>query len=777
MHWGWRCLVTFLALLLFSCSNDPPPFDESWAASLTRVYTDSFHPDPGDASATLQRAHVRDQYGRYVHFHGINLSGSNKFPPTESFPDLGDKVSYVGKPFPSSEADEHFTQLQRLGFNSVRFLVNWEALQPDGPDKFDEDYLDYVDEMVARAAAYGIYVLIDMHQDLFSRHLTVYFNKHPKDADGNEYPMGSLESQLFSLVPPYDNWVRGDGAPRWVVQTCLPEKQMDSPAWGIPRPLYNLGPDAMIGVYGLFDALMPAGEDGPTEPPWLNPFLAAVKKQVDALPKAFQPYTVRQSNDFLPFTFWGVNGALSVDLQRCFACFFAGDKVTPGYEVNGMSVKDFLQDQYAKAFVKLAERVKKHRNVIGYDIINEPIGAYVTYAAVALYFQTGLDETVATLLNDLLGPELGANLHKLLTGLQILPPDTKPETKEAWGFDGVDAMAVLDLNYGFDAKYLQPLYERVGTAILAEDPNAVIWFEPAMGLSTLLGDSAQWQINMTRPQSNCPADEPGCKREPLPAVFAPHWYPDIYPFIGLNQPPRQFGPDEWKYRSFDKEVSKFVDKATFSLGNVPVVFGEFGTYFNYGGIDHSLATDYATSTQILDNYYRSFESLGLSRMQWCFSPENSYEDGEGWNSEDFSVVDPDLKPRSWEAYVRPYARATSGRLLSSRFYSPAHPYDLEKGIPVPRREFVLEMETKETDAPTEVFVPDIQYPQGFYVWVSDGVCYFDSERQILLWYPSGDSPGSKHSLRILPPRPEADVHGWDYFFSGKTVLDKAGGAQ
>ncbi len=774
---GWRSLVALLGVVLFSCNSDPPQFDQTWAGSLSRVYTDSFHPDPGDASAKIQRSHVRDQYGRYVHFHGVNLSGSNKFPPTESFPDLGDKVSYVGKPFPSAEADQYFLQLQRLGFNSVRFLINWEAIQPDGPDQFDEDYLDYVDEMVARAAAYGIYVLIDMHQDLFSRHLTVQFNKHPKDDAGKEYPRGSLESQLFSLVPPYDNWVRGDGAPRWVVQTCLPEKEMDSPAWGIPRPLYNLGPDAMLGVYGLFEALMPAGEEGPTEPPWLNPFLDAVKKQVEALPKKFKPYTVRQSNDFLPFTFWGINGALSVDLQRCFACFFAGDKVTPTYKVKGMSVKDFLQDQYTKSFVKVAERVKKHRNVIGYDIINEPIGAYVTYAAVALYFQTGLDETVSNLLSDLLGPELGANLHKLLTGLQILPPDTKPETRTTWGFDGVDAMAVVGLNYGFDATYLQPLYERVGTAIREVDPEAVIWFEPAMGLNVLLGEGAQWQINMTRPLALCPKDEPDCKREPLPAVFAPHWYPDIYPFIGLNQPPRSFGPDEWKFRDFSKDIGKFVDKATYSLGNVPIVFGEFGTYFNFGGIDASIDSGYSVSTQILDAYYRTFESQGLSRMQWCFSPENSYEDGEGWNSEDFSIVDPELKPRSWEAWVRPYARATSGRLLSTRFYSPVHPYDLEKGVPIPRREFVLEMETKESDAPTEVFVPDMQYPQGFYVWISDGLCYFDAERQLLLWYPTKDSPETVHTLRIMPPRPEADIHDWDYFFDGKTVLDKAGGAK
>ena len=39
---------------------------------------------------------------------------------------------------------------------------------------------------------------------------------------------------------------------------------------------------------------------------------------------------------------------------------------------------------------------------------------------------------------------------------------------------------------------------------------------------------------------------------------------------------------------------------------------------------------------------------------------------------------------------------------------------------MPEREFVFEMESKESQAPTEIFVPRRQYPDGFFVWISDG---------------------------------------------------------
>ncbi len=748
-------------LVLAACTGDPPAHDEVWKKTTSRVTVDktlSFSPS-GYAEKHV-RPQFRDAFGRYVYFHGVNLSGSTKFPATEQFDpekgvlELGDDVSYVGKPFPLEDANLHFSKLRDLGFNSVRLLINWEGIQHAGPWTYDEEYLDYLEAVVDRARVYGIYVLLDMHQDLFSRHLVVKYNKHPVDENGKPYERGSLEANLMGLSPPYDNWVRGDGAPKWVVQEILKEKDLDSEFWGTPNLFGGIGLEQIGAFYSLFSELL-GGEGGGELPGWVTALLENLPGQFD----------ITESSDMLPWTMWGVNGATSLDVQRCFAAFFAGDTIYPDREIEGKNLKDYLQENYANSFVELAKRMKDKPNVIGYDIMNEPITFFITMTAVAAFFQSGTPDSMLEYLTGILGDEMGEWVHTILIGLYKLPPDASPETIKKWGFEGADLMAMLNLSYGFDANYLQPFYERVGQAIQEVDENAIIWFEMGHGANLLFGDGLpQWQINMTKLK--------GVKQ----AVFAPHWYPDIYPFIGINQPPREFSTTEWKYRDFTEDLTHFLEKGTFSLGNVPVVMGEFGTYYNFNGIENSVESDYEISAQVLDAYYRAFEELGLSHIQWCYSPENTFENGDGWNLEDFSIVGPDLKPRGHLAFARPYARATSGRKIAARFHSPYEYLEPEKGKPSPVGEFVLEMEGKETDAPTEIFVPRVQYPRGFYVTVSDGHCYYDDKRQLLTWYPANDEPGAVHALKLQAPRPGVEIPHWDYFFEADTVFDLSGGA-
>jgi len=79
------------------------------------------------------------------------------------------QLSFVGRPFPLEEADEHYSRLRSWGYNCLRFLITWEAIEHEGPGKYDEEYLDYLYQVVARAGEYGFYVFIDPHQDVWSR--------------------------------------------------------------------------------------------------------------------------------------------------------------------------------------------------------------------------------------------------------------------------------------------------------------------------------------------------------------------------------------------------------------------------------------------------------------------------------------------------------------------------------------------------------------------------------------------------------------------------------
>jgi hypothetical protein len=109
----------------------------------------------------------KDGQGRTLILRGVNLGGTSKIPAKTSSDPAA--VSFVGRPFPLDQADEHFRRLQSWGLTFERLIVPWEAIEHAGPGVYDEAYLEYLHELVKRANAYGIRVIIDFHQDFYSR--------------------------------------------------------------------------------------------------------------------------------------------------------------------------------------------------------------------------------------------------------------------------------------------------------------------------------------------------------------------------------------------------------------------------------------------------------------------------------------------------------------------------------------------------------------------------------------------------------------------------------
>jgi hypothetical protein len=116
-----------------------------------------------------------DAHGRQLILRGVNLGGDCKVPYPHGgtqFPsDFSDHrdVSFIGRPFPLEEAAEHFGRLKSWGFNTLRLLTTWEAVEHRGPGQYDEAYLDYFAEIARLAGTYGLNAFVDFHQDVWSR--------------------------------------------------------------------------------------------------------------------------------------------------------------------------------------------------------------------------------------------------------------------------------------------------------------------------------------------------------------------------------------------------------------------------------------------------------------------------------------------------------------------------------------------------------------------------------------------------------------------------------
>lgn len=109
----------------------------------------------------------KDAQGRTLILRGVNLGGSSKIPFITS--DDPSRVSYVGRPFPLADADEHFRRLKSWGLTTIRLVIVWEAVEHEGPGRYDQAYLNYLHQLVERGGRYGLNFIIDLHQDFYSR--------------------------------------------------------------------------------------------------------------------------------------------------------------------------------------------------------------------------------------------------------------------------------------------------------------------------------------------------------------------------------------------------------------------------------------------------------------------------------------------------------------------------------------------------------------------------------------------------------------------------------
>ncbi len=148
---------------------------------------------------SVQDQRFLDTLGRDLILHGINLVNKN--------PD----VNYLGK-----NDQVAISKMRSWGFNCIRLGVIWDGLEPE-PGRFDEEYLKGIDERISWAEENGIYVYLDMHQDLYSVKFSDGAPEWATLDEGKPHLTGEVWSESYFISPAvqtaFDNFWKNEPAP------------------------------------------------------------------------------------------------------------------------------------------------------------------------------------------------------------------------------------------------------------------------------------------------------------------------------------------------------------------------------------------------------------------------------------------------------------------------------------------------------------------------------------------------------------------------------------
>lgn len=172
------------------------------------------HVDLGPGPGGLPQ--IRDSHGRAVLLRGVNLNGLEDYYSNSSTPTA---VAYPTSPAayahgrcparnPTVESmavcDFDAAQMRRFGYDVVRVAVSWSLLEPH-PGQIDQTYLERIAQVVGWLRAQGIYSVIDLHQDAWSKYLYT--------APGQSCP---------PPLSPVTGAHESDGAPAWASTRLSP---------------------------------------------------------------------------------------------------------------------------------------------------------------------------------------------------------------------------------------------------------------------------------------------------------------------------------------------------------------------------------------------------------------------------------------------------------------------------------------------------------------------------------------------------------------------------
>lgn len=600
-----------------------------------------------------------DAAGRMVLLRGFNLGGDCKVP----YPDGGTNfpsdfsnhrdVSFIGRPFPLEEADEHLRRISGWGMNCLRLLTTWEAVEHKGPGQYDTAYLDYFAEVARRAGAYGLNVFVDFHQDTWSR------MSGGDGAPGWTFEAVGLDFAKFHdagashvMQLKYDYARGGRQEDRYPMMTWANNYRM--PANAIMWTLFFCG-----------DLFAPGLKiDGRSAQDYLQShYIGSMREVARRLKGMAHVMGFDTLNE--PGTGWIGQPMSYRHLEKSAE---HPEPVRPGpawSPLDGLLVARGLSREipelaFDPARMRVGQTGTKTVNAKGVSIWRE--GRECPFEAAGAYRLRGND--VEVLREDFFQR----------AGGKAIDPD----------HDG-----------------MTPFFERVAREIRTIENDWLVFAE-LDPFRSATGDGFPPVPERTVNASHW--------YDIVTLVTKNFMYPtSINPFTMkmLN------GAAEIE-ASYAAALGRLKDASKTIPGGAPTLIGEFGIPFDLEGAaayaawakgDRS-ADPWAKHVIALDLMYNAMDTHLLSSTQWNYTASNRNDPacGDGWNQEDLSVYSVDQGGgRAVAGFVRPWVRACQGVLKRMRF-------ERESGTFT----FVFEADPS-INAPTEVFLPSVHYPGDFKV--------------------------------------------------------------
>ncbi|MFX1313029.1 MAG: cellulase family glycosylhydrolase [Promethearchaeota archaeon] len=611
-----------------------------------------------------------DKQGRTVLLRGVNLGGSSKVPYNPNgathiktdFKNHRD-VSFIGRPFPLKKADEHFSRLRHWGFNCIRFLITWEAIEHNGPDEYDKEYLDYVEEILKIAGSYNFYTFVDPHQDVWSR------------------------------------MSGGDGAPGWTFEKV-----------GLDYTKFDISDAALVMQY------------------------------------RYNPH----NPDAYPEMHWSSNSVRFANATM-WTLFFGGKDFAPSCKVNGINIQEYLQQHYIKAIKQLALRVKDDPYILGFEVLNEPEQGWIEMKVDGTEkekFSEDFGYTFSPFDAMLVGAGFSRKVgYKEIKrfGIKETRKDELNKEKISCWLQGADDIwkkeGVWELNenglptilnndffimkkdhkVNFFQDYLSPFIFEYTSNIRKIIPNAIIFFE-SHPIRMLKGEKVIFSV-------------------PERSVNANHWYD---PSLATKRPMIKASYDiaTDKVVIGKKNIQKMfirqlhnIKKISKSIQNgIPTLIGEFGIPYDmnkkeaYQRFKEDPKVAWKKHIKLLDMIYNALDANLLNSTQWNYTADNNNEWGDLWNLEDLSIFSKDQQldrhdinsgGRAIEGFCRPHFIYCAGIPLEMSFKNKDKSfnfkYDCDSSI----------------NAPTIIYIPKIQYPNGFDISISKGEYEKREDKQLI----------------------------------------------